>query len=138
LADKISNLLSMAESPPAHWSVQRRLDYIAWARQVVAGLRADAHPELQTKFRGSNSRGGSDRRTVSTVSGWVHKDLGIVLVIDTTDGLCRLVKTSRGGAWRRYRVTSDANFAVAAGRVEDIHRPWENALLRSALNCSFG
>jgi len=39
LADKISNLRAIATSPPADWSVQRRLDYIDWARQVVAGLR---------------------------------------------------------------------------------------------------
>ena len=38
LADKTSNLRAIATSPPADWSVQRRLDYVEWARQVVAGL----------------------------------------------------------------------------------------------------
>ena len=38
LADKTSNLSALAASPPAKWPVQRRLDYIAWAREVVAGL----------------------------------------------------------------------------------------------------
>jgi len=40
LADKISNLRSLATSPPAHWSLERRGEYIAWSRQVVdAGLK---------------------------------------------------------------------------------------------------
>jgi (p)ppGpp synthase/HD superfamily hydrolase len=39
LADKISNVRSVASSPPAHWPLQRRIDYIEWCRQVVAGLR---------------------------------------------------------------------------------------------------
>jgi GTP diphosphokinase / guanosine-3',5'-bis(diphosphate) 3'-diphosphatase len=38
LADKTSNLRAMAASPPPDWSVKRRLDYIRWARAVVAGL----------------------------------------------------------------------------------------------------
>jgi (p)ppGpp synthase/HD superfamily hydrolase len=41
LADKTSNLIAMASSPPADWPEQRRLDYVQWARDVVAGLRAD-------------------------------------------------------------------------------------------------
>jgi (p)ppGpp synthase/HD superfamily hydrolase len=39
LADKTSNVRTIAASPPPDWSVQRRLEYIEWARQVVAGLR---------------------------------------------------------------------------------------------------
>lgn len=39
LADKTSNLRAMAASPPANWPVARRLDYVAWARAVAAGLR---------------------------------------------------------------------------------------------------
>ena len=49
LADKISNLRAIAISPPADWSVQRRLDYIDWARQVVAGLRG-ASSSLEHQF----------------------------------------------------------------------------------------
>jgi len=41
LADKTSNLIAMASSPPADWPQQRRLDYVQWARDVVAGLRVD-------------------------------------------------------------------------------------------------
>jgi (p)ppGpp synthase/HD superfamily hydrolase len=39
LADKISNVRSISASPPPDWSVERRLQYIEWAGQVVAGLR---------------------------------------------------------------------------------------------------
>jgi (p)ppGpp synthase/HD superfamily hydrolase len=49
LADKTSNLRAIATSPPADWSVQRRLDYIDWAQKVVAGLRG-ACPFLEWRF----------------------------------------------------------------------------------------
>lgn len=39
LADKTSNLRAMAVSPPAGWPAARQREYIAWAREVVAGLR---------------------------------------------------------------------------------------------------
>lgn len=43
LADKTSNLRALAASPPANWSQARRDEYVAWAKQVVAGCRhADA------------------------------------------------------------------------------------------------
>ncbi len=38
LADKTSNLKAIGASPPANWSVKRRLEYIRWARDVAAGL----------------------------------------------------------------------------------------------------
>jgi len=39
IADKISNLLDLAHSPPVTWSHQRKLEYIDWSEQVVSGLR---------------------------------------------------------------------------------------------------
>ena len=39
LADKTSNLRTIASSPAAGWSVKRRLEYISWAKNVVSGLR---------------------------------------------------------------------------------------------------
>jgi guanosine-3',5'-bis(diphosphate) 3'-pyrophosphohydrolase len=39
LADKTSNLRTIASSPAAGWSVKRRLEYIDWAKSVVVGLR---------------------------------------------------------------------------------------------------
>ena len=39
LADKTSNLRALATSPAPDWSVRRKINYISWARKVVAGLR---------------------------------------------------------------------------------------------------
>ncbi len=39
LADKISNLRSIAGSPPKGWSLDRKLDYFEWAKQVADGCR---------------------------------------------------------------------------------------------------
>jgi guanosine-3',5'-bis(diphosphate) 3'-pyrophosphohydrolase len=39
MADKISNVRSLATSPPADWDVARALDYVEWAESVVAGCR---------------------------------------------------------------------------------------------------
>ncbi|MDP3510548.1 MAG: HD domain-containing protein [Candidatus Melainabacteria bacterium] len=39
LADKISNVRDMGHSPPPDWSLERRIAYIEWGKQVVSGLR---------------------------------------------------------------------------------------------------
>lgn len=49
LADKTSNLRAIAASPPADWSVQRRLDYVRWGRDVVAAL-GPVTPWLDQQF----------------------------------------------------------------------------------------
>jgi hypothetical protein len=49
LADKTSNLRAIASSPAADWSVKRRLEYIEWAKNVVAGLRGMS-PWLEPQF----------------------------------------------------------------------------------------
>jgi len=49
LADKTSNLRAIASSPAADWSVKRRLEYIEWAKNVVAGLRGMS-PWLEQQF----------------------------------------------------------------------------------------
>ena len=49
LADKISNLRSMLNSPPADWSDERRRQYFIWANQVVAGLPSP-NPKLKAEF----------------------------------------------------------------------------------------
>ena len=49
LADKTSNLRAMAESPPVDWPLERRREYVGWARSVVAGL-GDVCPSLQAQF----------------------------------------------------------------------------------------
>lgn len=39
IADKISNIRAVRDNPPEGWSAQRRRDYVAWGRRVVAGIR---------------------------------------------------------------------------------------------------
>jgi (p)ppGpp synthase/HD superfamily hydrolase len=41
LADKTSNVRAVADSPAPDWSVERRREYVEWAKQVVAGLRGE-------------------------------------------------------------------------------------------------
>jgi len=48
LADKTSNLLAIAKSPPP-WPIDRKRTYVEWARAVVAGLPFK-QPELLAKF----------------------------------------------------------------------------------------
>lgn len=49
LADKISNLRAIAESPPANWNHARRLEYVGWAGRVAAGLKG-VNPPLEALF----------------------------------------------------------------------------------------
>ena len=49
LADKISNLRDIAQSPPENWTLQRRQDYFDWARDVIAGVRG-TNAELEALF----------------------------------------------------------------------------------------
>ena len=49
LADKTSNLRALGSSPPANWSLERKLDYLAWARAVAHGLRG-VNPWLEARF----------------------------------------------------------------------------------------
>ncbi|HTX36628.1 MAG TPA: HD domain-containing protein [Bryobacteraceae bacterium] len=49
LADKISNLRAILNSPPANWSFDRRKEYFLWAKQVVDGLSAP-NPVLRAEF----------------------------------------------------------------------------------------
>lgn len=49
LADKISNLRSILNSPPADWSTERKREYFAWAKRVVDALSAP-NPILKGEF----------------------------------------------------------------------------------------
>ncbi len=49
LADKICNLWDMASSPPADWSLARRIEYFEWVKAVVDGLRG-THAGLEALF----------------------------------------------------------------------------------------
>lgn len=39
LADKICNVRDISNKPPRDWSMERRVEYLAWAERVVAGCR---------------------------------------------------------------------------------------------------
>ncbi len=43
LADKISNVRDVGSSPPSHWDIQRRVDYLNWASAVVGALPIKDH-----------------------------------------------------------------------------------------------
>jgi hypothetical protein len=49
LTDKTSNVRAVTISPAIGWPAQRRLDYIDWAKKVVAGLRGTS-PWLEQQF----------------------------------------------------------------------------------------
>jgi len=49
LADKISNLRSITESPPANWNHARRLEYIGLAGRVAGGIQG-VNPALEALF----------------------------------------------------------------------------------------
>lgn len=48
-ADKTTNVRSIATSPPANWSFERRVEYVRWARQVV-GRYKDLNGRLAQEF----------------------------------------------------------------------------------------
>lgn len=49
LADKISNLRDILNSPPADWSLQRKQDYFDWAKDVVDQIRSSSE-KLSSAF----------------------------------------------------------------------------------------
>ena len=49
MADKISNLRSLASSTPADWDAERLAEYCRWSARVVDGCRS-AHDRLAQKF----------------------------------------------------------------------------------------
>ncbi len=49
LADKISNITDIVKNPAVDWSLETKLNYIAWGEKVVAGLRG-ANAELEKYF----------------------------------------------------------------------------------------
>jgi GTP diphosphokinase / guanosine-3',5'-bis(diphosphate) 3'-diphosphatase len=49
LADKISNINDITNSPPADWTIERRREYVDWGIAVVAGLRG-VNESLEAHF----------------------------------------------------------------------------------------
>lgn len=55
LADKTCNVRDIIDSPP-DWPLERKQQYLVWAKQVVDGLR-DASPALAARFDAQHARG---------------------------------------------------------------------------------
>jgi guanosine-3',5'-bis(diphosphate) 3'-pyrophosphohydrolase len=49
IADKISNVREITESPPSEWPLERRLHYVDWAERVLAFCRG-ANSALESRF----------------------------------------------------------------------------------------
>jgi len=49
LGDKISNITDVMNNPPDGWSKERRLEYVVWGENVVAGLRG-VNKDLEAHF----------------------------------------------------------------------------------------
>ena len=49
IADKICNVRDVTHSPPADWPLTRRIEYLDWTEQVVAGCRG-ANPSLEACY----------------------------------------------------------------------------------------
>jgi guanosine-3',5'-bis(diphosphate) 3'-pyrophosphohydrolase len=49
IADKICNILDITHSPPTDWALERRVEYINWAGNVVAGCRG-VNERIERRF----------------------------------------------------------------------------------------
>ena len=49
LSDKINNISDIINHPPANWEPQRKLDYLTWAENVMAGLKG-SNEQLEKKL----------------------------------------------------------------------------------------
>jgi guanosine-3',5'-bis(diphosphate) 3'-pyrophosphohydrolase len=49
IADKICNLIDIKDNPPTDWTVERKINYLNWAKQVVNGARG-LNKELDQYF----------------------------------------------------------------------------------------
>lgn len=49
LADKISNVRAVTQTPPADWPLARRREYLDWTERVVVGLRG-CSPSLEILY----------------------------------------------------------------------------------------
>ncbi len=55
VADKIANVLDVAEAPPRDWSMERRVEYLNWATAVIAAC-GPTTPALDQAWRQALSR----------------------------------------------------------------------------------
>jgi (p)ppGpp synthase/HD superfamily hydrolase len=62
IADKISNVHDITFYPPKDWTSERKINYLDWAEQVVAGLRG-VNTKLEDLFDETLALGRSKIRT---------------------------------------------------------------------------
>src|SRR5579883_1750373 len=55
LADKISNLRAILQSPPEDWTLERKREYFHWARRVIDNL-PNPNPALLAEFNRTYAR----------------------------------------------------------------------------------
>jgi hypothetical protein len=113
LADKCSNLRALASSPPADWPADRRSEYLAWARRVVAGCRG-ASTWLEAQFDAAANAAwisfdADSCACMEAGAGVVgDRDIGV----DETEGRFADVGLGRcracGRTWLRYHVEYEA------------------------------
>jgi len=56
IADKTSNLRTIAASPPVGWDLKRQREYFDWATRVVDGCRG-VNPSLEREFDAAHAAG---------------------------------------------------------------------------------
>ena len=56
LADKICNVYDMVAAPPAKWTLERKREYLEWAKDVVDNLRG-THAGLEAVFDDVHAKG---------------------------------------------------------------------------------
>lgn len=49
IADKTCNILDIIHHPPLHWSLERRVQYLNWTEEVIAGCRGSS-PALEHTY----------------------------------------------------------------------------------------
>jgi len=70
LADKISNIRSIIDSPPADWSHERKKEYFAWAKKVVDEVTA---PNAMLKAEFERTLQKFDQMSVTSAAGVAEK-----------------------------------------------------------------
>jgi len=72
IADKICNIKDVTHSPPPNWSIERRLEYLAWAERVVKAM-SGCNKKLEEEFYRFLEEGREIVSGRKSVAGSVHE-----------------------------------------------------------------
>jgi guanosine-3',5'-bis(diphosphate) 3'-pyrophosphohydrolase len=78
LADKICNLRDLTNRPPPDWSAERRIAYLEWSEQVVAGCRG-VNARLEKEFDEAHTEALARLHAHKTSASQPEPDTGLVL-----------------------------------------------------------